>query len=65
MTKNKQKPPPIKERIAQLEKVVFGLNNIIGLYVEYNNHTEEFQEFLKEKMKQKQAEFEKSKKEVK
>ena len=64
MTKNKQKPSTI-ERIDQLERVVFGINNILGLYVEYNNHTEEFQEFLKEKMKQKQAEFEKSKKEVK
>ena len=64
MTKNKQKPST-KERIYQLERVVFGINNILGLYVEYNEDMKGFNRFIKERAEKKKAEMEKSKEESK
>ena len=47
-----------KEKIEFLEKAMMNVNNILALYVEYNNDGKGFQRFLEERMVQakKQAE---------
>ena len=64
MTKNKQKLTT-KEEVKHLRQAVMGINNVLVMYVDYNNDMKGFQRFMKEKAEQKQAEMEKSKEETK
>ena len=47
---NQQKQPSTKQRITNLERGLFNLNQILSMYVDYNEDAKGFQRFLKEKM---------------
>ena len=64
MSKDKTKKPTTKEIVRRLEKAVIGLNNVFGLYVEYNEDMKGFQRFLKEKQNQQANASDKEKVEV-
>ena len=52
MAKNKPKSMSTKDKLDYLEKSVMSLNNILGLYVEYNKDGKGFNRFLEEKLAQ-------------
>ena len=64
MTKNKQKLTT-KEEVKHLRQAVMGINNVLAMYVDYNDDMKGFQRFMKEKAEQKQEERVKSKEETK
>ena len=55
---NSEKKPSDKEKIEYLEKAIINVNNLLGLYVEYNEDTKGFQRFLKERMERIKADKE-------
>ena len=52
MTKNKPKSISTKEKLTHLEQAIMSINNILGLYVEYNKDGKGFNRFLEEKLAQ-------------
>tara|TARA_R100000781_G_C4013927_1_gene104665 strand:- start:234 stop:425 length:192 start_codon:yes stop_codon:yes gene_type:complete len=52
MTKNKPQKITTKEHLKIVDRAITTLNNILGLYVEYNNDTKGFNRFLEEKIAQ-------------
>ena len=52
MAKNKPKSMSTKEKLDYLDKSIMSLNNILGLYVEYNKDGKGFNRFLEEKLAQ-------------
>ena len=60
-----KKKPTQKEKVGHLERAVVGINNILALYVDYNEDTKGFQRFLKEKMEKNKAEMDSKKEQSK
>ena len=52
MTKNKPKSISTKEKLVHLEQSIMSMNNILGLYVDYNKDGKGFNRFLEEKLAQ-------------
>ena len=66
MSKNKPKSMSTKEKLTSLEKAIISMNNILGLYVEYNKDGKGFNRFLEERLTQnKKAQEEQPKEEIK